>query len=310
MIEQPIVISGFGRSGTTWLSDIISKIIGGLILFEPFHPAVYASSKSLCYTTKWSDKRPILAHLEKSTNSVPENPWLLRNHLSEPLNLVPKSFIEYIWKNSETIGFKTIRGNHFLEDLFQNLNAKILIIHRHPLAVLCSICNRKNFWKEYGWEWHNTHFFDRAINDDFFSQEEIRILKDSIKKTHTIEERIITMWAVSFLINERQRSRIKSISVSYESLYISPYEEINRILNFLNLKYSIHPSHIFVPSLTTLNTVHSERGMMSLTREKIDDLFWKRQLEKTTIENLNRKLKKILEIDLEAYRAAQSYSYI
>ena len=113
-----IIIGGFGRSGTTWLSDIVSKCLGGLILFEPFHPGVYDVSDKVIYAGNIDDNS-LRSHLDEIRASHPTNPWILRNHLNSPIEKHSASFIKYVWSNSKILGYKTIRGNHCLYQLSQ-----------------------------------------------------------------------------------------------------------------------------------------------------------------------------------------------
>ncbi len=313
MNHAPIIIAGFGRSGTTWLSDIISKALGGLILFEPLHPGVYAESREFCYSVSLDSSKSIITHLNEATSKVPfNNNWLLRNHLNTPLQENSQSFVEYIWKNTDVIGFKTIRSNHLLDELSKTISGRVLYIYRHPLAVLMSILNRKRFWDEYGWEWHNQHFFERALRHPLWSSKQTKVLKglrSSVLADH--EMTILMMWSISFILALDEVRKCDGVLISYEDLYLNPYQEAQEILSHLGIeKAKLHPSYFFTPSLTTMNTIHNRKELLNSGREILDELFWKKKLNDSKTKEYFSLIKEILSLDNHAFELAQKKQYV
>ena len=182
-IKNKIIILGFGRSGTPWLSDIISKTLGGLILFEPLHPKVLSNSKEIAYSKINEDKQSL--QLIKHLNNVLENnnrsDWLLRNHIPYKIEEMGQDYFNLIWDYCRIIGFKSIRANHMIEWIYHNISKDIIFVTRHPSAVIASILRREKnghkFW-EFGWPRtyeifiNNTIYFIRCnlkkINYYFF----------------------------------------------------------------------------------------------------------------------------------------------
>ena len=311
MFDQPIVIAGFGRSGTTWLSDIMSKVLGGLVLFEPFHPAVFEEAHNVCYQTHESQDQHLIHHWEKCHSGKILNPWLIRNHLKDPVEDTTEGFIRYLWKHSMVIGFKTIRTNHFLSFFHKSFDARIIYIYRHPLAVLSSLQGRPRFWEEFGWDWHAHHFFSRALTPASFTTYKLDYLKKLKSQLRTKDETIIMMWCLSFILSMREVRKSSGWSVPYEQLYLDPYSEVKRMLNNIGVKgVGIHPSHIFTPSMTTLNTIHDRVSFSKLNRDELDHLFWKRHLDPKKSRHLLQLVSKILEADELAYQQALSANYL
>ncbi len=313
MKQSPIIIAGFGRSGTTWLSDIISKALGGLILFEPFHPGVYANSKTYCYSSSLPPGRDLLEHLTQSLTKAPQkNYWLLRNHLNTPLQDNSQAFVEYIWGNTEVLGFKTIRSNHTLAELSSSIEGKTIYIHRHPFAVLASIMNRKNFWEEYGWAWHQKFFFSRTFEHPMWSKSQV----DTLRRVYTEvqsnrEETILVMWSISLIISLQEIDKYDGVLVSYEDLYLDPYKEAKRILDDLGHgQAALHPSYFFTPSLTTMNTIHNRKDLLNTGRGFLDDLFWKTKLDNHKIKRYLFLVKEVLTVDDRAFELAHKNLYI
>ena len=274
-------IFGFGRSGSTWLSDIISKLTGSLLLFEPFHPAVFNLSKSICYSSDF-DRSKLVLHLSDLKNGDCTNRWIIRNHLPQPLDSVNEEYVKYLLSNFEITGFKSIRANFLFRDFD---------------SIIASIKNRPQFWKEYGWEFHRSKFQNEFLK---LNKEDLRSLQrysiEEIGKMSEVEF-ICLMWLVTncFLLNHSER--ISTHIVYYEDLYINPVTTVNGICEFLKIEKSFHPSVIFTPSMLTHKTMHHLSNVFDSNTKDVNKLFWNNSLdnkEKTEILNmlrLNNKLK-------------------
>ena len=266
-MQNPIIIAGFGRSGTTWVSDIISKSLGGLLLFEPDHPAILPESKYLIYKDlcEKDDIDLVAMHLKKILGKEIRHPWLLRSHFPSS-HLVDIDFINQVWQSSKVIGCKTIRWNHALPSLVSKCNAKLVFIIRNPLAVVASLATRPNFFKEFNWEFHWNAFKDRNP---------LPIIKldkyDSMPETF----KYAAMWTVT---NIKAISDLKKMGLpiySYEILYTEPYSESTEIL--LQLGYAdvhIPPSCLFNPSMSTQKTFQNSNVEKKILEREISKSFW------------------------------------
>lgn len=309
MKKSPIIIVGFGRSGTTWLSDIISKTLGGIILFEPFHPKVYHNAESYCYSNS-SNRQNVLSQIDECQEYSPKTRWLYRNHINQSEDTI-SSFVKYVSEHTHVIGFKTIRSNHMTPFLSTTFGGKIILIHRHPLAVLSSIINRPQFWNEFGWTWHSENFFLRSLSEEHFTKEQIRALRQIKSSCSAKFELIILMWSISFMISIKDIHKVKGYILSYEKLYLDPFSEVKKLLEFLGKESSkIHPSHIFTPSLTTLKTIHEFDEINRSSRGKLDDIFWKSNLSQSHQKALISLVKSALELDSTAYQKGLNSGYI
>jgi len=305
-----IIIGGFGRSGTTWLSDVISKCLGGLILFEPFHPAVFSSSEEFIYSEDISIDQ-IRKHLDFLRAHCPTNPWILRNHLNSPLDSHSSAFLEYVWSNSKILGYKTIRGNHCLDRLSKVSNkSKIIYIYRHPFAVLSSINKRARFWEDVGWNTHKELFFKRALQASLFDEQTRIQLHDIVLGLRSKNENIITMWALSLMISINEVELADGHIISYEELYMEPYEHVKKLLGYLGVEgKSIHPSYFFTPSMTSLRTLHHLRKYGE-SEVNMDQLFWKDHIGLDEAKNLKALCKNILQHSKKAFELASQSNYL
>ena len=306
-----IIIGGFGRSGTTWLSDIISKCLGGIILFEPFHPGVFTSSEEFTYSEE-IDVKSIRSHLKSLYNSSPSNPWILRNHLNSPLENHSASFIRYVWSNSKVLGYKTIRGNHSIDRLSKiQESSRVVYIYRHPLAVLASINKRARFWDEFGWQRHKELFFEKALSGAVIRKERWTELRSLLNHLATKNEIIVAMWAVSFAISIEKVQKIEGYFVSYESLYLNPYEEVKMLTKYLNVENdSLHPSYFFTPSMTSMKTLHHLRKYEEDAEVNLNELFWMKEFGVAETEKLLDLCERILQYSKSAHDLARQNNYI
>lgn len=297
-MTEPIIILGFGRSGTTWLSDIISKSLSGLVLFEPLHPEVFPKSAECCYHNG-SDPAMVDVidnQLKASLKGENTNKWLLRNHISARLEDVSEGFVDRLWNECDLIGFKCIRGNFMIPHFYKNYSTKIVFIKRHPCAVVSSLINRKRFWEEYGFNFHVEKFFKETINSgvyDFLNKEYLSDLYKSLDEDYL---RMTFIWAVSHKIVTHDLKRLNLPIFSYEDFYLRPFEAVRNLYAFLGCPdKKIHPSYLFTPSMLTLKTFHEFSGSEKFATEDNMRVFWEKTVSlemETEILSLVEKIKK------------------
>lgn len=304
MMTNPIIIAGFGRSGTTWLSDIISKALGGLILFEPYHPLVCDTAEDFLYSNKEILSVGIKTHWKEVISGSCSNRWLIRNHLRSPIDIVPDSYVQNIWNKSPIIGFKATRTNHLLgvtKRVFAH--GALLFIIRHPLAVLASINNRPRFWKDFGWPKHYQKFIHELREMEY---KEVRYWLLQEKKLRTTNEQMIFMWLVSQEIALAQVKSVSGFVICYEDLYQKPFEETKAILSHLGYgNRTIHPSYLFEPSLTTHRTFHNSSTRTLDSYKRLPRIFWESTIEEKEEKNLLELLKTLEPSSPEVLRYLQ-----
>lgn len=272
------IILGFGRSGTTWISDIISKITNSLILFEPLHPSVNYN-KNLSYIYIKNNNIKLKNHLNLCLNKKIKKPWLLRNYIQYDItkNNIDYNLIQNIYNNCNINGFKSIRLNfaiNWLKKTYKNSN--IIFLIRNPYAVYSSICKR-NFW-EYGWPNTYNLWIKQAekILNDYYPIYTKYLYQDN----NTYEQKICIMWSVT---NKIAMLNNNILIKKYEDIYLNPFKEIKNIFSNFSINInSIHPSYIFSPSITTNKTIHGLKNI-NLSNFYID-------LSKNEINNINKVL--------------------
>lgn len=283
--KEPIIILGFGRSGTTWLSDIVSKSLGGLVLFEPFHPEVCAFAKAYCYHNS-SDKALLQqgeAHISKVINKEISNKWLIRNHLTTRLEDVSDQFASQVWDNCNVIGYKAIRQNFMIPWIYNNISKNIVFVKRDLLSVMSSLVKRTQFWKEFGFDFHERKFFTEVIYSKkygFLDEAALRSLYSSLEEDY---EKMAFLWVVTHQVVEQDLNTLGIGYYKYEDLYLNPYQTTRNILEYLGYKdISVHPSYIFTPSMLTLRTFHKE----SFNKTSDLDFFWEDTLTEEMVKGI------------------------
>ena len=276
--DEPVVILGFGRSGTTWISDIISKCTGQVVLFEPFHPVVFDASADLCYQINPKDfGNKVLNHLDDVFQKKYHDKWMLRNHLNSPTDELDNDFIDEVWQHITLIGFKSIRLSHSIQWLKDHVSTKIVFIIRHPLAVLASLMNRPRFWEEYGWKFHWEIFIQRTISKEDFNHNSKGYFKELSENLSSQLEKVAFMWAITHIISLDQLRQINVKPVYYEDFYLDPFGQSKSLLTSLTgASGPIHPSYLFTPSMTTLRTLHG--AFKGKSKNEFPQFFWEQAL--------------------------------
>jgi len=275
-MNHPIVVLSFGRSGSTWMSDIISKNMGGLLLFEPLHPETCPFPTAACYSDGYDLELSgrLQLFLQEVMTKRYRNRWLLRNHLFNPLEAVSQAFVDMVWQESQVLGFKEIRAVYMIYWLIEAMNACIVYLVRHPAAVIASLRRRKNFWNEFGFETHWRLFLDHVVSNPR-NEGALHPYHAIIAGAATQIEREAVMWAVSHKLATQALARHGLPLFHYEDFYERAFPTTRKLVRYLGGNpAAIHPAHIFVPSMTTIRTVHGLTASESDFAAKGWRIFW------------------------------------
>ncbi len=256
-----IFVAGAGRSGTTWLADIIASQIPSRLLFEPFHnryvPA-YASFNYYAYRRPDCDD-PALHDFCQTLFSKPiQNDWIDK----EIAHLFPKQRL-----------IKAIRANLMLGWLNKNFpKIPILFILRHPAAVVAS-----RLQLNWATDSDIAPFLTQPeLIDDYLSEH-----LDHIRKVTSAAEKHAIIWCISNLIPLRQLHNSSAKIIFYENFLQRPEEEISRVFSAIERPFtdSIYkrlqmPSHASTqnsPVLTGKDPLTAWKH--NLSTAQIDQIF-------------------------------------
>jgi hypothetical protein len=285
-MSSPIVVLSFGRSGSTWVSDIISKNLGGLLLFEPLHPETCPFAQEACYSDGYALGERLASFLRHILARGDRNRWLLRNHLFSPLESVSQTYVDMVWEESRVLGFKEIRANYMIDWLIEHLDARIVYLVRHPAAVIASLRRRTNFWNEFGFETHWQLFLDHVVANPRHA-ELLAPYREVIHHARSPIQREAVMWAASHKVATHALTRHNLPTFYYEDFYEFPFPTTRKLIRYVGGDpEAIHPAHIFVPSMTTIRTVHGLTSSESDFAAKGWGIFWEDILAPEELEEI------------------------
>lgn len=253
--KDPVWVIGDGRSGTTWLMDLINYNDRYRSLFEPFH-----------------------GMMVKKTRFLPPNQYVRPDGHHEELSLIAEEVFrgEFHdpWVNRS--GFSPVYHGVLIKDIYANLFArwaslrfpglKIVLILRHPFSVAASKHNAEN-WRFFSDPLELLNQTDLYL--DYLHEHEGFIRKVNRWDDYVLRQ--VLIWAIINSIPLRQFSPGEIHVVLYEKLLEDPYRETGRIFSFLG-----HPewapisrSIIDRPSKVTIERRSRTRWEQDLSRRQV-----------------------------------------
>ena len=251
--RDAILIVGSGRSGTTWLHDVLSTASQTQPIFEPLSPTHHPTIRRI---TGWDHKngRGTNYYLRKDANNLE---W---HHLLE--EILTGRFRNY-WTDYKRSSYfprryliKFVRANLLLGYLYHNFQPKIIFMLRHPCAVIESRM-RVGFPAEPSYL-----LKQKALVEDYLAEcaDDIASVQPDTLEAHAI------CWAVENSIAIKQLETIPHIFVYYEDLFMNPATELDRIMNWLGL---VEPDLIH-------SIDFSQRSRMSDSNNSMVDIMQRR----------------------------------
>jgi hypothetical protein len=214
--RNSIFLAGTGRSGTTWISDIINFKSEYRYIFEPFYPAevdVCQKFEEIQYLRP-NDQTPyFLKTAQHILSGKIRNKWIDQYH---------RSFI------SDKRLIKDIRANLLLRWIHENFSEiPIILLFRHPCAVAKSHLRGKNWSADPGLFLNQT-----ALVEDYLAP-----FVPEIKAAQTDFERHIFRWCIQNYVPLKQFKPGQIHVAFYENFCEQPVEEIKRLFTFLDKVY-------------------------------------------------------------------------
>jgi len=206
-----VFIAGSGRSGTTWLQELINHRRDHRVIFEPFTRAVVP----FCSHFNW---RQYIREADDSPRFLDPARRIIsgdfRNDWTDQYNQ------RKVYKKRLV---KDIRGMlllHWLHRRFPEI--PIVYIMRHPCAVIAS---------QLRMDWHlnvNILLEQRDLVADFLKPYEYSMSRAQINLDH-----LTLIWCVENYVPLRQFRRGEILLVFYEELLQNPERELERIFRFI-----------------------------------------------------------------------------
>lgn len=241
--SQHIVISGEPRGGTTWLMEILKQDSDALI-WEPLHPQrLEKYPHNLANRVGHIPYIPENAELELAQRYFQE---LFRGQL--PYGLHVNSKYGHQLRRSTSLLFKFCRANMLLPWLTRQFpSIRPIYLIRHPLSVISSQFRHPAFQNL---NVANNIFEIRRNEDPAFS-EIFETHSDKINSIQSRESLFANWWAIQNLLPLKDENK-RWLTISYESLFLRPTLELEKISDYLNKPMTRFAMHkINMPSSTT-----------------------------------------------------------
>lgn len=257
--RNAVWLIGDGRSGTTWVADLVSQHERYRQLFEPFHPQLVKPA-SFLKPHQYMRPETIDTRLQALAAEVFSGRFTDR-HVDQPNRA--------LW----------YRGL-LIKDIFANLFAywaslrfpmvKIILLIRNPFAVALSKSRKKS------WYWLTEPLdllAQRSLREDFLGPFEDTIRETSAKGNYVLNQ--ILIWAIINYVPLRQFGPERLHVVFYEDVYASPSRQVAEILGFVRPvtaapQVDIDPKLILQPSWVSGPNSAVARGLSPVALWKQD----------------------------------------
>ncbi len=295
-IENAILLASSGRSGSTWLADLIEKSTSKRIIFEPFLPNTLDDDYQRFLFSEYDhpDNEGISKEFRLfiSENS---NNALLRDSIEGVLKgKLPRCS----WRDRRNSRIhyagrviKDIRMNLFLKYIQANFpQLNIIFLIRHPCAVVAS---------QYflGWEdGIELILQQRELMDTY-----LRPFSDTINSCNSRIERLALRWCIENYIPLEQFSNSDWTFLTYERLCTDDEQEWSILFN--NLQTNLHNFQLtnrYKPGMT------KKQGIKLRDRRKLVS-SWKNKLKPPNVDQI---LKVVASFGLDSIYSEDSYCLV
>jgi hypothetical protein len=220
--ENSVFLAGFGRSGTTWISDIINYRNEYRYIFEPFHPYRVRLVRDFQYIQYLRPENRDPRYLTPARAVLSGR---IRNRWTDAHN-------RKIFARKRLI--KDIRAQFLLKWIHSNFpGMPIVLLFRHPCAAAHS-------WLKLGWG--KEDLGERTDMEVCLSQKELiedflEPFKENIENARSQFEKQVFFWCMQYYVPLKQFRSEEIHLCFYENFCENPQEEIERLFSFLGKKF-------------------------------------------------------------------------
>lgn len=262
--ERPRVVAGFGRSGTTWIQDVLAKSNRLRPVFEPLHPAHIKGADEFAhryvpadteapdlydflqpffwgrYAARWSDYRIPVSPLKTDPRQWRSGGALVR-YLRDQKNAV-RNLLEFAPQRRYSRRIvKFVRANMMLAWLQARFDARIVFVIRHPAAVILSQMSARGAWNP-------ARRIARYRRDDSLLEALPKPVREMLFADQADVESFALSWCIENIIALREAAASGIHVVYYERLLSHPDAEWSRVMQALELSRRPEKSLVSQPS--------------------------------------------------------------
>jgi sulfotransferase family protein len=225
-----IFIAGTGRSGTTWLAELLARGSRRRLIFEPFRNdrvPLWADAATRQYIRPGDSGTTLLEPARQILEGDARNPWF-------------DLYNERILTMGRIV--KDIRANLMLRWLYERLGPfPIVYVIRHPGAVAAS-------WRREGW---TVSLRGELLSQQRLVEDFLEPVADQMKSEQDPQRQIIYLWCVETYVVLRQFSHGEVLIVFYEDVIAQPEVELRRIAQHCGIRLADPGQRLAEPSVTT-----------------------------------------------------------
>lgn len=262
----PVVVAGSGRSGTTWVLDVLAEANRMRPVFEPLHPAAGAVARKYAHRFVREDAREPDLHdymsrvMRGDFSSLwtdfrvrPDRLWPAPNHAHGPGRAWISSAqrwkrlaVHYL-KYRKSRGFqpplvKFIRANLMLGWLKENFDVPIVLLLRHPGAVIESRLRLG------GPDWQSSALLERFRADRELCDTHLGGVGTLLHRELSPVEAHAMAWCIENQIPLQDARRLGLVVIFYETLVGSSEHEWGGLVDRLSLRNTPTAASLSRPS--------------------------------------------------------------
>jgi hypothetical protein len=228
-IKETILVLGSGRSGTTWVGDVISKMLKARPIFEPF---LLSRKKEFILT-----KKRIFKESEIDRNyQLYIRPNSLNNHYHKQIKIILHGKIQSSWSDRDSQLYiykrrviKDIRANLFMAYIALNWpDIKVVWITRNPIDVIKSQIKMNQEGWDFNWS------ADNVMTQQYLLEDWLSPFLSKLLSAKSLYEKLTHKWCIETYIphNQNVENLANVLKVNYENL-IKGKNEWDKIAKFL-----------------------------------------------------------------------------
>lgn len=264
-VEDTILIVCPGRSGSTWLAEIVSSLSGYLVLWEPLHLGNNPSCKKAGFA--WQN------YCSHTGSDEAQRNYLRKVYTGRDLStrtLTSLHFNPIDLLNIRGYVVKHVNANMILHQIMEWFPVRAVLMIRHPCAVVSSQL------KHGGWA-HITKE-NITVPDGMFT--DLPHLEQVLSGLETLEELLAFEWAIQSYIPLSQPTPHPWYLTTYERLVMGGEQEVERIFEYFGEPAPASAkSDLEKPSATAGEKSHVKQGKNRLTG-------WTSQLNKDQVNQI------------------------
>ena len=249
-LDRAVLLAGSGRSGTTWVAELMGQVFPFRLMFEPF----FAARVPLCepfaprtYLPPDHDALRYLLPAQRILSGRVRHPWIDAHN---PVWLASRRLI------------KDIRVNLLLPWLQQQFpTVPLLWLLRHPFAVVHSRL-------KLGWQDHINDLLAQPMLLQVLTEAETR----QIREAESPFERHLLLWLVENTVPLRLLAPGSYFPLFYEVLLQEPELGVHALCRFLDLKPPHTSLALDAQQRSATDWLHDTSGRISSSHSWVNTL--------------------------------------